>query len=148
MSYRQILYHIVFGTKHRNPTIDEAHCTELYQYIWGVIKHKNCTLFRINGVEDHIHILSDLHPSVALADFVKDIKVASSLWMKASGLFPDFEGWAKGYGAFTYSIKERDRVIDYIKRQKEHHRKVTFDNEYKTLLNEHGVTYDEKYLFT
>ena len=148
MSYRQILYHTVFGTKHRRPTIEEPHCTELYQYIWGVIKSKNCKLFRINGVEDHIHILSDLHPSVALADFVKDIKVASSLWMKASGLFPEFEGWAGGYGAFTYSIKERDRVINYIKKQKEHHRKVTFDDEYKFLLDEHGIAYDEKYLFT
>src|ERR1700712_3932803 len=98
MSYRQILYHTVFGTNHRQPTLDEHHCTELYKYIWGVIKSKNCTLFRINGVEDHIHILSDLHPSVALADFVKDIKVASSIWMKASGLFPNFGGWAEGYG--------------------------------------------------
>ncbi|AUD01153.1 IS200/IS605 family transposase [Spirosoma pollinicola] len=147
MSYRQILYHIVFGTKRRNPTIDDAYCSELYQYIWGVIKNKNCKLFRINGVEDHIHILSDLHPSVALADFVKDIKVASSLWMKSSGLFPEFEGWAEGYGAFTYSVKERDRVINYIKKQKEHHQKVTFNDEYKSLLDEHEITYDEKYLF-
>ena len=146
MSYRQILYHIVFGTKYRRPTISEPHCEELYRYVWGVIKAKNCKLFRINGVE--VHILSDLHPSVALADFVKDIKVASSLWMKASGLFPEFEGWAEGYGAFTYSIKERDRVLNYIKKQKEHHRKITFPDEYKSLLNEHGIIYDEKYLFT
>ncbi|WP_461125881.1 IS200/IS605 family transposase [Spirosoma aerophilum] len=148
MSYRQILYHIVFGTKYRHPTITDAHCEELYRYIWGVIKNKKGTLLRINGVEDHIHILSDLHPSIALADFVKDIKVASSLWMKASGLFPDFEGWAEGYGAFTYSIKERDRVINYIKKQKEHHKQVTFTDEYKVLLDENGVSYDEKHLFT
>ena len=148
MSYRQILYHTVFGTKHRKPTIAEPHCNELYGYIWGVIKNKNCKLFRINGVEDHIHILSDLHPSVALADFVKDIKVASSLWMKASGLFLDFEEWAECYGAFTYSVKERDRIINYIKKQKEHHQKVTFPDEYKSLLDEHHITYDEKHLFT
>lgn len=147
MSYRQILYQIVFCTKYRNPVITDIHCEELYKYIWGVIKNKKCTLFRINGIEDHIHILSDLHPSVALADFVKEIKVASSLWMKASGLFPDFEGWAEGYGAFTYSIKERDRVINYIKKQKEHHRNITFNDEYKNLLDEHGVAYDENHLF-
>ncbi|CAN5329384.1 IS200/IS605 family transposase [soil metagenome] len=148
MSYRQILYHTVFGTKYRKPTIEEANCNELYQYIWGVIKNKNCKLFRINGVEDHIHILSDLHPSVALADLVKDIKVSRSLWMKASSLFPHFEGWAEGYGAFTYSIKERDRIINYIKKQKKHHQQVTFNDEYKALLEEHGITYDEKHLFT
>jgi REP element-mobilizing transposase RayT len=79
MSYRQILYQIVFATKYRQHTIADAHCNELYRYIWGIIKNKNCKLFRINGVEDHIHILCDLHPSVALADLVKDIKVSGSL---------------------------------------------------------------------
>ena len=110
MSHRQILYHIVFGTKHRKATITETHSKALYTYIWGIIKNKKCKLFRINGVEDHIHLLSDLHPSVALADYIKDIKVASSLYMKESGLFTDFEGWAEGYGAFTCSVKERQRI--------------------------------------
>ena len=148
MSHRQILYQTVFCTKYRKPTISELHCAELYKYIWGVIKRKNCTLFRINGVEDHIHVVSDLHPTISLADFVKDIKVSSSLWMKECGLFPDFEGWSDGYGAFTYSIRQRDVIINYVKRQKEHHKKETFPDEYKALLNEHGVEYDEKYLFT
>lgn len=148
MSYRQILYQTVFCTKYRKPTIAEAHCTDLYRYIWGIVKNKNCVLFRINGVEDHIHLLTDLHPTIALADFVKDIKVGSSLWMKESGLFPDFEGWSEGYGAFTYSIRERDKIINYIKNQKEHHKKVLFPDEYTALLDEHGVTYDERYLFT
>lgn len=97
-SYRQIYYQIVFGTKYRRPTIAEAHCEELYRYIWGIIKNNKCKLYRINGIEDHIHIFCDLHPSVALSDFVKDIKVASSIWMKQSGLFPDFEAWQEGYG--------------------------------------------------
>jgi len=114
----------------------------------GTIKNKKCKLFRINGVEYHIHILSDLHPSLALADFVKDIKVASSLWMKASGLFPDFEGWAVGYGAFTCPINDRARIINYIKKQQEHHRQVTFNDEFKSLLDEHGILYNENYLFT
>ncbi len=75
-------------------------------------------MYRINGIEDHIHIFSDLHPSISLADYVKDIKVASSLWMKESGKFPEFNGWQDGYGAFTYSISEKDRVINYIKKSK------------------------------
>jgi putative transposase len=146
MSHRQILYHLVFGTKHRKPTITEAHCTELYKYTWGIIQNKKCKLHRINGIEDHIHILSDLHPTIALADFVKDIKVSTSIWMKENGLFPNFEGWSEGYGAFTISIKERNNVITYIKNQKEHHKKVSFMDEYKSLLDEYGIEYDEKYL--
>ena len=147
MSYRQILYQTVITTKHREPTIAEAHCAELYQYIWGVVKNKKGKLFRINGVENHIHLLTDLHPTIALADFMKDIKVGSSLWMKASGLFPNFIGWGETYGAFTYSIRERDKIINYIKKQKEHHKQITFEDEYRTMLDEHGIEYDEKYLF-
>ena len=92
-SYRQIFYQIVFGTKHRQPTIPETYCKELYQYISGVIKNKNCKLYRINGMQDHIHIFSDLHPTISLSDFIKDIKVASSIWMKANGNFSKFEAW-------------------------------------------------------
>jgi putative transposase len=81
-TYRQVFYQLVFGTKNRKPTISKSHDEELYRYISGIIKNKNCKLYRINGIEDHIHIMSDLHPTVCLSDYVKDIKVASSLWMK------------------------------------------------------------------
>ncbi|MCC7526656.1 MAG: IS200/IS605 family transposase [Chitinophagaceae bacterium] len=93
MSYRQIFYHIIFGTKYRKMTIAEENCEQLYKYIWGIVNNKKCKLYRINGTEDHIHIFSDLHPSASLADYIKDIKVASNGWMKSSGLFPKFEGW-------------------------------------------------------
>lgn len=145
-SYRQIFYQIVFGTKHREPTIAEEHCEELYKYIWGIVKGNNCKLYRINGVEDHIHIFSDLHPSVSLADYIKDIKVASSLWMKEGGKFLQFRGWQVGYGAFTYSIREKDKIINYVKKQKEHHKKENFYDEYKRLLTENGIEFDETYL--
>ena len=145
-SYRQIFYQIVFATKHRQSTIDEINCRELYQYISGVIKNKNCKLYRINGMEDHIHIFSDLHPSISLSDYIKDIKVASSIWMKTCGKFPKFEAWQEGYGAFTYSIKEKDKIINYIKNQKEHHKTETFHDEFKRLLIENGIEFDEKYL--
>jgi REP element-mobilizing transposase RayT len=146
MSYRQIFYQIVFGTRQREQTITEEHCEELYKYIWGVIKNRGCKLYRINGTADHIHIFSDLHPSISLADYVKDVKLASSVWMKESGKFPEFKGWQEGYGAFTYSIKEKDRIIDYVKNQKEHHKTESFIEEYKRLLVENGITLDEKYL--
>ena len=145
-SFKQIYYQIVFGTKYREPTIAEEHCEELYKYIWGVIENKNCKLYRINGVEDHIHIFCDLHPSVALADLIKDIKVASNLWMKESGKFPDFISWQDGYGAFTYNIRERDKIINYVKKQKEHHKKETYYDEFKRLLIENGIEFDEKYM--
>jgi REP element-mobilizing transposase RayT len=145
-SFKQIYYQIVFGTKYRKPTIAEEHCEELYKYIWGVIENKNCKLYRINGVEDHIHIFCDLHPTVALADLIKDIKVASNLWMKESGKFPDFTSWQDGYGAFTYNIRERDKIIDYVKKQKEHHKKETYYDEFKRLLIENGIEFDEKYM--
>ena len=145
MSYRQIFYHIVFGTKFRIPAIDSNHEHELYKYIWGIIKNKRCVLYRINGMEEHVHILSDLHPSVSLADYIKDIEVASSLWMKQTGRFPSFRGWADGYGAFTCSIREKERITNYIKNQKAHHKTEAFPNEYKRLLAENHVAFNEKY---
>jgi REP element-mobilizing transposase RayT len=146
MSYKQIFYHIVFGTKNREATIVEDHCIELYKYIWGIAQNSNCKLYRVNGTEDHIHIFSDLHPSISLADFIKKIKVGSSMWMKESGKFPLFKGWQEGYGAFTYSVKEKDTIINYIKNQKEHHKTESFYDEYKRTLIENQIVFDEKYL--
>ena len=145
-TYRQIFYQLVFGTRNRKPTITKANDEELYRYIGGIIKNKKCKLYRINGIEDHIHIMSDLHPTVCLSDYVKDIKVASSLWMKESGMFPAFESWQDGYGAFTYSAKEKDMIINYIKNQKEHHKTESFFDEFKRLLIENEIEFDEKYL--
>ncbi|MDO5665818.1 MAG: IS200/IS605 family transposase [Bacteroidia bacterium] len=145
-NFRQIFYQIVFSTKDRTPAITEKYETDLYKYIWGVIKNKKCTLYRINGMPDHLHIFSDLHPTVCLSDFVKDIKIASNLWMKESGKFPDFEAWQSGYGAFTYSIREKEMIINYIRNQKEHHKTENFKEEFRRLLEENDVDFDEKYL--
>lgn len=146
MSYRQIFYQVVFGTKHRLPTIPEASERELYRYIYGIIQNLGCKLYRINGMPDHIHICSDLHPGISLNNYIKQIKVASSMWMKAHGGFPEFTNWQDDYGAFTYNVKEKDTVIEYVKNQKEHHRKESFYDEYKRLLTEHGILFNKKYL--
>jgi REP element-mobilizing transposase RayT len=119
---------------------------ELYKYIWGIIKNKNCVLYQINGTEDHIHILTDLHPSVCLADLVKDIKVASSIWMKESGHFAKFNGWAEGYGAFTYAQRDKEMIRRYISNQKEHHKKRSSRQEYIKFLREFGVDYDYRFV--
>ena len=92
MSYTKILYHIVLRTKRSEMSIAQNNVSSLYKYIWGIIKNKQEKLYRINGMDDHIHILSDLHPSVSLADCIKSIKVATSLWMKQSNDFPLFRG--------------------------------------------------------
>ena len=144
-SYRQHLYHIVFRTKNSLPTIRQDHVNELYAYVTGIIKHKNSHLYRINGIENHLHILTDMNPSIAPIDFVKDIKVSTSIWIKSSKLFPAFNGWAVGYGSFTCSYVDIDRLIEYIKNQQEHHKKVSFEEEYRKLLTEYGITPDEKY---
>ena len=146
-AYRQILYHIVFRTKGSEKTINQTHANELKNYIWGIIKNKKCVLFRINGMEDHIHILSDLHPSIALADYIREIKISSSKWMKASGLFPNFRGWGIKYCALTYSYKERDININYIRNQQEHHKKESFQDEIMRLFKEFGIDMDEKWFW-
>jgi len=146
MSYRQILYQIVFGTKNRESTISESYSEELYKYIWDIIKKHKSNLYRINGMEDHLHIFSDLHPTICLSDYVKNIKVSSNLWMRESGQFPRFAGWQERYAAFTYSINEKDSIINYIKNQKEHHKHETFYDEFKRLLIENQIEFDEKYL--
>ena len=124
----------------------EPNREELFRYISGIIENNKCHLYRINGVEDHLHIVTHLHPSVALADLVKDIKVASSFHIKKEGLFKGFINWQEGYGAFTYSFKEKDRLIEYVKNQQQHHAKRTFRDEYIKLLEEHQIEFDEKYL--
>ena len=118
---------------------------ELFQYISGVLNKKDCHLYRINGVEDHLHIITDLHPSVALASLVKDIKLSATTLIKENGIFPDFGGWQDGYGAFTYHIEAKHNLIEYVKNQEEHHRIKTYEEEYRELLKEHKIEFDEKY---
>lgn len=146
MTYTQIIYQIVFSTKNRERTLAKENRDDLYKYIWGLLKNKNCHLYRVGGVEDHIHILTHLHPSVALSSLVKDIKMASSVFIKENNVFNNFNGWQEGYGAFTYSVKEKDTLIEYIKNQEQHHGVKSFRDEYLELLKEQEIEFDEKYL--
>jgi putative transposase len=145
-TFTQILYQIVFGTKHHRKTLTGDNRDNLFRYIAGILKNKKCHVYRINGVEDHLHIVTHLQPTVALSHLVKDIKLASSDFIKKNKLFPHFSGWQDGYGAFTYSIKEKDRLIEYVKNQQEHHRVKTFREEVRRLLIEHGIEFDERYV--
>jgi putative transposase len=144
-TYTQILYQVVFSTRNRERSLKAENRTVLFKYIYGILKAKNCHVYRINGVEDHIHLLFSLHPNVSLSSLVKDIKLASSLMIKETNLFP-FTSWQKGYAAFTYSLDAKDNLIEYIKNQEEHHKKFNFKVELINLLEENGVEYDAKYL--
>lgn len=145
-TFTQTLYQIVFSTKYRKKTLSKDERPELFKSIWGILKNNKCHLYRINGVEDHIHIITSLHPSVALANLVKDIKLGSTSFIKEKKIFPDFAGWQDGYSAFTYSIEAKDNLIEYVKNQEEHHKNKTFKEELIELLKEHGIEFDEKYL--
>jgi REP element-mobilizing transposase RayT len=145
-TYTQILYQIVFSTKNREHTLVRDKQKELYQYIWGILKNKKCHLYQIGGITDHIHILTHLHPSIALSSIIKDIKLSSNEYIKKQNLFADFNGWQEGYGAFTYSVKDKNNLVNYIKNQEEHHKNKTFKEEFIELLNEHGIEFEEKYL--
>ncbi|MBR4621611.1 MAG: IS200/IS605 family transposase [Salinivirgaceae bacterium] len=145
MSYTRFLYHIVFRTKCSLNTIPESHEKDLYAYILGLVNNKNAVLYRIGGMPNHIHMLVDLPPMLSVASFMQELKIATSKWLKTNSEFPNFQGWAEGYAAFTYSLKEKETVINYIKNQKEHHKVETFESEYRRFIEESGIQIDEKY---
>lgn len=145
-TFTQIYYHLVFSTQDRVPALTADNRDKLFRYTWGILKNKDCHLYRIGGVDDHVHILTTVHPTIALADLVRDIKTATSAWIKDEGVFPAFTHWQDGYGAFTVSHSDKDAVIEYIKAQEEHHKQISFKDELREFLVKHGVKFNEKYL--
>lgn len=145
-TYTQILYQIVFSPKDHAPIMEKGSRDELYRYISGVLRQKKCHVYIINGVEDHLHILTHVHPSVSLSSLIKDIKLASSAFIKKKNLFSKFSGWQEGYGAFTYAYKDINVLFAYVKNQEAHHRKISFRDEYRQLLKEHGIEFDDRYI--
>lgn len=140
MSHISLTYHIIWRTKKSALTINENHERELYAYLHGICKGKECHLYRVNSMPDHVHMCLEIPPTIAVSDFMQVIKQESSRWMKEhKEWFPYFEGWGNGYGAFTYSVKERPTIIEYIKNQKEHHSKRSFHDEFETILIEFGI---------
>ena len=145
-TYIQNLHHIVFAPKYRIPCLQKNHRPVLFKYMYGVLRNKTCHVYRIKGVEDHLHILTHIHQTVALSSMIREIKLASHALIKRESLFPEFKGWQEGYAAFSCHIEDKDRLIYYIKNQEIHHQRISWDEELKSLLEEHGVEYDEKYL--
>ena len=145
-TYTQILYQIVYSTKNRVPCMNKENRSRMFAHMHGVLKNKKCHLYRLNGVEDHLHIVTHIHPTVSLAGLVKDLKLSSSKFIKEHSLFEDFPGWQSGYAAFTYSADAKENLIKYVKNQELHHKKVIYIDELKTLLKEHAIEFEDKYL--
>jgi REP element-mobilizing transposase RayT len=137
-SYRLFLYHIIFSPHKREPVLLKKNRNLLYKYIKGVIGQKKCHVHAINGIEDHIHLLVEIRPDIAVSDFIKDVKVASSIFIKKNKLFPKFSKWQVGYSAFTRPYESKERLITYINNQEEHHKRISFYDEYNVILRKNG----------
>jgi putative transposase len=145
-THLSLQYHIVFSTKDRRPLIQTAWGERLHAYMGGILANHGATAQAVGGVEDHVHLLIGLRATHCLADVVGMLKAVSSRWVHdecGEKLFT----WQEGYGAFTVSASQIEVVRDYILRQREHHRRRTFQEEYLELLKRSGVEYDERFLW-
>lgn len=143
-TYSQNLVHIVFSTKERRKLISKDHQEHLWSYLGGICKHQTIFIHAIGGMDDHVHFLLQIPPSLPLAKAVLLLKSNSSRWMKEQG---HKFAWQQGYGAFSVSASNAGSVIRYIRNQEQHHKKMSFDNEFLLLLKKHGIAFDPKYVF-
>jgi putative transposase len=146
-SYGAIYFHFVFSTKNRQEWIDEKLESRLHEYLGGILRAMDCRLLAAGGTADHIHLLASMARTLTVANVMRDIKSNSSGW-----IHKEIEGlagfdWQDGYGAFSVSFSQIDRVKNYIGRQKEHHRRASFQDEFLDLLVRHEVPYDPKYIW-
>jgi len=144
MSYTNLNYHIVFSTKNHKPFLDNSQMSRLFEYIGGITKNLKATLLLVGGTTDHVHIAVRLHPELSMMEFVRTVKTNSSKWVHET--FSKEFSWQEGYSAFSVSQSIIGKVIEYIRGQKEHHKKLTFKEELKSFLEKHNIEYNEKYL--
>ena len=146
-TFTSLTYHIVFGTKYRRLHITRNVQNDLYSYIGGIVRDERGHLLEIGGVEDHVHILADLSPAVAVSVMLRQIKAGSSKWLNERDDVNGRFEWQTGYGAFTVSQSQVPVVRRYIQGQEEHHRTRSFKEEYIEFLKRHGINFEERYLF-
>jgi putative transposase len=146
-SLARLHIHLIFSTKSRIPLIADAIRADLHAYMAKVLQEIGCTPILINSVEDHVHILFDLSRTLSVSHAVEEVKKSTSKWMKTQGAaFTNF-AWQAGYGAFAVSESKVETVRAYIANQREHHRKVTFQEEYREFLERHRISYDDRYVW-
>ena len=147
-SLAKILVHTVFSTKDRRPLLrDKTLRDELHRYLGGILTHLDCQPIIVGGVEDHAHLLCALSRTCEAAAMVKEVKRGSSLWLKTKS--PDLQdfAWQSGYGIFSIGFSQIASVRDYIAGQEEHHRKVSFEDEFRLLLQRYEIKFDERYVW-
>jgi putative transposase len=147
-SFTNLIYHIVFSTKNRQPLITDEVKSRLYEYIGGTIRKQGGMSLAINGMNDHVHVLAKLRPDKSVSYVLRDLKANSSGWMH--DVFPELKdfSWQNGYGAFTVSASQIDKVKEYIANQEKHHQKIgSFRDEFIKLLRANKIEFVEKYLF-
>jgi len=146
-SLARLHVHLVFSTKHRQPLLHDAVRDSLHRYMATVLQNFGCPPVLINSVSDHVHILFELARTVAVSEAVEEVKKTSSKWIKTQGTEFALFAWQAGYGAFAVSESNVAAVRNYIAGQQEHHRKKSFQEEYRTFLERHRISYDEKYVW-
>ena len=146
-SLSSILIHLIFSTKHREPFIAPAIETELHPYIATIFRELKSPSLTIDGTSDHVHILFSLGRTITIAALVEEVKTESSKWIKTKG--PEFRNfhWQKGYGAFSIGQSNVAALKRYIRGQKQHHRRVTFQDEYRKFLEVYGMDYEERFVW-
>ncbi len=146
-SLANILVHLVFSTKERAPFLQDAWRDDLHGYIGGIVRRCGADLLAANSVTDHIHLFFPLPRTISAADLVKEIKTGATKWIHQKDPLLAAFHWQAGYGIFSVSHSHKEAVIQYIARQQEHHRDVSFQDEYRHLLEKHAIQYDERYVW-
>ena len=146
-SFSNVLVHLVFSTKNRNPWIDQETGDKLYAYLAGVFRACGSPAIKVGGYDDHIHAVFSLSRTCTIATVAEQVKMSSSKWMKTQGAsFSQFQ-WQSGYAAFSIGKSQLPILASYIERQREHHGKQDFKTELRALLAKYEVKYDEKYMW-
>ena len=146
-SLANIMIHLVFSTKDRQPWIADDWRDDLHSYMGGIIRRHGSALISAGSVEDHIHLLFPLPRTVAVSEMVKEIKSGSTRWIRSSPARPTGFNWQAGYGIFSISPSHKAAVIGYIANQREHHKTTTFQDEYRKFLMKYEIDYDERYVW-
>jgi len=146
-SYTQIHIQFVFAVKYREALITNAWKERLHQYITGILQQNNHKMLQVNSMPDHIHILAGIRPHQSVSSLIQNVKTESSKWIKSQNLCSRPFAWQEGYGAFSYSKSQVPAVIKYIVNQEEHHKKITFLDEYRKFLQLFEIDWDEQYIF-
>jgi REP element-mobilizing transposase RayT len=147
-SLSNVLVHIIFSTKERHPFLADPDLRRAtHKYLAEVSTQLHCPAVKVGGVEDHVHILARQARTITVADWVKELKRTSSLWIKEVPGGPKVFRWQSGYGAFSVGQSQSKAVCAYITGQEEHHRTVSYQDEFRSLLQSHGVNYDESHVW-